>query len=49
MKKYGKYKFANFLRLVKKGKTVEEALAKAYYDFKNLDKMEQKWKDYYQK
>ena len=49
MKKYGKYKFANFLRMLKKGLGLEEALAKVFYDLKDLDKLEAKWKDYYQK
>ena len=48
-KKYGKYKFADFLRGLRKGQRVEEALAKVFYDFKDLNKMEAKWKDYYQK
>lgn len=49
IKKYGKYKFSNFLRLLKKGKGAEEALAKAFYNFKDLDKLEAQWKDYYRK
>ena len=49
MKKYGKYKFSSFLRLLKKGEGIESALSKVFYDFKNLDKLEAKWKDYYLK
>jgi len=49
MQKYGKYKFSSFLRMLKKGLRLEEALAKVFYDFKDLDKLEAKWKDYYQK
>lgn len=49
MKKYGKYKFSNFLRLLKKGEGIESALSKVFYDFKNLDKLEAEWKDYYLK
>jgi len=49
MKKYGKYKFSNFLRLLKKGEGIESALSKVFYDFKNFDKFEAKWKDYYLK
>jgi len=49
MKKYGKYKFSSFLRMLKKGLEVEEALAKVFYDFKDLNKMEAEWKDYYRR
>ncbi len=49
MKRYGKYRFSSFLRLLKKGKRIEEAMAKVFYDFKDLDKLEAKWKDYYLK
>ena len=49
MKRYGKYKFSSFLRALRKGLGVEEALAKVFYNFKDLNKMEAKWKDYYRK
>jgi len=49
MEKYGKYKFSDFLRALRKGLGLENALFKVSYDFKDLDKMEGKWKDYYQK
>ena len=49
MKRYGKHKFFNFLRALRKGQSLEEALSKVLYDFKDLNKMEEKWKDYYRK
>ena len=49
MKKYGKYKFSSFLQMLRKGLGLEEALAKVFYDFKDLNKLEAKWKDYYRK
>ncbi len=49
MKKYGKHKFSNFLRMLRKGLGVEKALAKVFYDFNDLNKLETKWKEYYQK
>ena len=48
MKKYGKYRFSSFLRLLKEGKGIEKAIARVFYDCKSLDKLEAKWKDYYQ-
>jgi len=49
MKKYGKHKFSNFLRRLRKGDGLEQALSKSFYDFKDLDKLEEKWKAYYRK
>ncbi len=49
IKKYGKYKFSSLLRMLKKGLGAEEALAKVFYDFKDLNKMEAEWKDYYRR
>ena len=49
MKKYGKYKFSSFLRALRKGLEVEGALAKVFYDFKDLNELEAKWKAYYRK
>ncbi|MFH1519089.1 MAG: peptidase MA family metallohydrolase [Candidatus Omnitrophota bacterium] len=47
--KYGKYKFSQMLRWLRKGDEIEEALAKVFYNFNNFDKLEMKWKEYYQK
>jgi len=49
MKKHGKHKFSNFLRRLRKGDGLEQALSKSFYDFKDLDKLEEKWKAYYRK
>lgn len=49
MKKYGKYRFSSFLRLLKNGKGVEEAITKIFYDCKNFNELEVKWKAYYLK
>jgi hypothetical protein len=49
MNKYGKYKFSNFLRRLRKGETIETALSKSFYDFKNFGRLESLWKDYYLK
>ncbi|MCK4912256.1 MAG: hypothetical protein KAS05_00875 [Candidatus Omnitrophica bacterium] len=49
MKKHGKHRFSNLLRRLKRGGSLEEALSKVFYDFKDLDKLEEKWKAYYRR
>jgi hypothetical protein len=43
----GKYKFSNFLGYLKKGYSFQDSLSKAFYQFKNLDELERRWKKYY--
>jgi len=47
MKEYGKNKFSDLLRRLRKGGGIEKSLSKVFYDFKDLDKLEEKWKAYY--
>jgi hypothetical protein len=43
----GKYGFSNFLSYLKKGNSLEEALSKAFYKFRNLEELERQWKKFY--
>ena len=47
MKKSGKYRFSNFLDSLKKGYSVNDALAKVFSQFRNLDELEAGWKKFY--
>lgn len=45
----GEYRFADFCRELKSGKTMESALSVTYYRFKNLDELGKAWMDYLKK
>ncbi len=47
IKKYGKYKFSNFISYIEKGYSLEDALAKEYYYLQTLENLEKQWKRYY--
>jgi hypothetical protein len=47
--KFGKYKFSSFLSSLKKGYSLESALAKISYQFKGIEDLEKQWKKFYQK
>jgi hypothetical protein len=45
--KYGRHNFSRFLAQVRQGASIEEALAKIYFDFRDLQKMETLWEKFY--
>lgn len=47
MKKYGRYRFSQFLSCLRRGLGPQEALAKTYYYLKDFNALEEHWKDYY--
>ena len=47
IEEYQQYNFSNFLHHLGNGYEVEEALAKAYYQLKNLEELEKRWKRFY--
>ena len=47
MRKSGKYRFSNFLDALKKGQSVNDALAKVFISYRSLDELEARWKKFY--
>ena len=47
IKEYDNYRFYNFLRELRKGRSISEALAKIFYSLKDFDELERRWKEFY--
>ena len=48
MDRYGKYKFSNLLYYLKRGYSLQDSLSRVSYEIRDLDKLEDKWKRFYQ-
>ncbi|MCF7908744.1 MAG: hypothetical protein K9L86_07745 [Candidatus Omnitrophica bacterium] len=48
-KRYGKYKFSNFLSRLKHGESIESAISKSFSDCRNYEELEKQWIKFYLK